>query len=86
MAPMCNGLAVLSPKHLRFCTSTLGQFRQQAVTNIALIAAKTLFWEVSDAIQVKRCEADHEPAYSFDFLAHDLQPADFRSGSGSERV
>lgn len=55
---------MLSPENLRFCTSTLGQFWRQAVTNIALTAAKNLFWEVSDAREGKRCEVDYEPAYS----------------------
>ena len=64
MTLMCDGLAALSPEHLRLCISTLGQFGRQADTNIALTAAESLFWGVSDAIQTKRREADHEPAYS----------------------
>jgi C-terminal region of Mon2 protein len=64
MTLMCDGLAALSPEHLRLCISTLGQFGRQADTNIALTAAESLFWGVSDAIQAKRREADHEPAYS----------------------
>ena len=64
MTLMCDALAVLSPEHLRLCISTLGQFGRQADTNIALTAAESLFWGVSDAIQAKRREADHEPAYS----------------------
>ena len=64
MTLMCDGLAVLSPDHLRLCISTLGQFGRQADTNIALTAAESLFWGVSDAIQAKRREADHEPEYS----------------------
>ena len=54
-------LAALSPEHLRLCVSTLGQFGRQADTNIALAAAESLFWGVSDAIQTKRREVDHEP-------------------------
>jgi hypothetical protein len=61
---MCDALAALSPEHLRLCISTLGQFGRQADTNIALTAAESLFWGVSDAIQTKRREVDHEPAYS----------------------
>lgn len=64
MTLMCDGLSALSPEHLRLCISTLGQFGRQADTNIALTAAESLFWGVSDAIQAKRREADHEPAYS----------------------
>jgi C-terminal region of Mon2 protein len=64
MTLMCDSLSVLSPDHLRLCITTLGQFGRQADTNIALTAAESLFWGVSDAIQAKRREADHEPAYS----------------------
>ena len=64
MTLMCDALAALSPEHLRLCISTLGQFGRQADTNIALTAAESLFWGVSDAIQTKRREADHEPQYS----------------------
>jgi hypothetical protein len=54
------------PEHLRLCISTLqaGQFGRQANTNSALTAAESLFWGISDAIQAKRHEADHEPPYS----------------------
>lgn len=61
---MCDSLSALSPDHLRLCITTLGQFGRQADTNIALTAAESLFWGVSDAIQAKRREVDHEPAYS----------------------
>ena len=64
MTLMCDSLAALSPEYLMFCISTLGKFGRQAVMNIALTAAKNLFWGLSDVIQAKRCEADHEPAYS----------------------
>jgi hypothetical protein len=53
----------LSPDHHRLCISTLGQFRRQADMNIALTAEESLFWGVSDVIQAKRREADHEPTY-----------------------
>ncbi|KAF8495991.1 hypothetical protein F5888DRAFT_1804548 [Russula emetica] len=53
MALMCDALAALSPEHLRICISTLGQF---ADTNMALTAAVSLFWGISDAIQTKRRE------------------------------
>ncbi|KAF8495958.1 hypothetical protein F5888DRAFT_1840469 [Russula emetica] len=43
---------------------TLEQFGRQADTNISLMTAGSLFWGVSDAIQTKRQEVDHEPAYS----------------------
>ena len=61
MTLMCDVLAVLSPEHLRLCISTLGQFGWQVDTNIALMAAESLFWGVSDVIQAKRCKVDHEP-------------------------
>ena len=64
MTLMCDALTALSPEHLRLCISTLGEFGRQADTNIALTAAESLFWGVSDAIQTKRREVDHEPAYS----------------------
>ena len=64
MTLMCDGLSALSPENLRLRISTLGQFGRQADTNIALTAAENLLWSVSDAIQAKRREADHEPAYS----------------------
>src|SRR5260221_8378315 len=64
MTLMCDVLSAPSPEHLRLCIRTLGQFGRQADTNIALTAAESLFWGVSDAIQAKRREADHEPAYS----------------------
>jgi hypothetical protein len=61
---MCDVLAALFPEHLRLCISTLGQFGRQADTNIALTVAESHFWGVSDVIQMKRQEVDHEPAYS----------------------
>ncbi|KAG5638067.1 hypothetical protein H0H81_002035 [Sphagnurus paluster] len=61
---VCDSVTALSPEHLRFCISTLGQFGRQADTNIALTAAASLLWSVSDAIQSKRKNADEEPEYS----------------------
>jgi len=60
MMLMCDALAELSPKHLRLCISMLGQFRRQADTNTALTASESLFWGVSDVIQVKWHEAEYE--------------------------
>ncbi|RDB21958.1 Protein MON2 [Hypsizygus marmoreus] len=61
---VCDSVSSLSPEHLRLCISTLGQFGRQADTNIALTAAASLLWSVSDAIQSKRKNADAEPEYS----------------------
>ena len=43
---------------------TLGQFSRQADTNIALTAAESPFWGISDVMQTKQQEVDHELAYS----------------------
>ncbi|RDX44494.1 hypothetical protein OH76DRAFT_1540422 [Lentinus brumalis] len=61
---VCDSLSSLSPDHLRLCISTLGQFGRQADTNIALTAAESLLWGVSDSIQAKRRDEDKEPEYS----------------------
>ena len=61
---VCDSVSSLSPEHLRLCISTLGQFGRQADTNIALTAAASLLWSVSDAIQSKRKNVDEEPKYS----------------------
>ncbi|KAG6852839.1 hypothetical protein C0991_008678, partial [Blastosporella zonata] len=61
---VCDSVTSLSPEHLRLCINTLGQFGRQADTNIALTAAASLLWSVSDAIQSKRKNADEEPEYS----------------------
>lgn len=61
---VCDSLSALSPEHLRLCISTLGHFGRQADTNIALTAAESLFWSVSDSIQAKRKDAEKEPEYS----------------------
>ncbi|KAJ6525079.1 hypothetical protein DFH09DRAFT_1250788 [Mycena vulgaris] len=61
---VCDSVSSLSPSHLRLCISTLGQFGRQADTNIALTAAASLLWSVSDAIQSKRKNAEEEPEYN----------------------
>ncbi|PPR04311.1 hypothetical protein CVT24_013384 [Panaeolus cyanescens] len=61
---VCDSVSSLSPEHLRLCISTLGQFGRQADTNIALTAAASLLWSVSDAIQSKRKNLEQEPEYS----------------------
>jgi hypothetical protein len=61
---VCDSLSALSPAHLRLCIATLGAFGRQADTNIALTAAESLFWGVSDSIQAKRRDAAQEPEYS----------------------
>ncbi|THH26880.1 hypothetical protein EUX98_g7308 [Antrodiella citrinella] len=61
---VCDSLSQLSPEHLRLCISTLGQFGRQADTNIALTAAESLLWGVSDSIQAKRKDVEKEPEYS----------------------
>lgn len=61
---VCDSVSSLSPQHLRLCISTLGQFGRQADTNIALTAAESLLWSVSDSIQAKRKDVAQEPEYS----------------------
>ncbi|KAJ7659408.1 guanine nucleotide exchange factor in Golgi transport N-terminal-domain-containing protein [Mycena rosella] len=61
---VCDSVSSLSPAHLRLCIGTLGQFGRQADTNIALTAAASLLWSVSDAIQSKRKNAEEEPEYN----------------------
>lgn len=61
---VCDTLATLSPEHLRLCISTIGQFGRQADTNIALTAAGSLLWSVSDSIQTRRKESDREEEYT----------------------
>lgn len=61
---VCDSLSSLSPEHLRLCINTLGQFGKQADTNIALTAAASLLWGVSDSIQAKRKDTGKEPEYS----------------------
>ena len=61
---VCDTLSSLSPEHLRLCISTLGLFGKQTDTNIALTAAESLMWGVSDSIQSKRKDIEKEPEYS----------------------
>ena len=61
---VCDTLATLSPEHLRLCISTIGQFGRQADTNIALTAAGSLLWSVSDSIQTRRKDSDQEEEYT----------------------
>lgn len=61
---VCEAVSELAPDHLRLCISTIGAFGRQADTNIALTAAESLLWGVSDAIQAKRREAATEAEYS----------------------
>lgn len=61
---VCDTLSSLSPEHLRLCISTLGLFGKQTDTNIALTAAESLMWGVSDSIQSKRKDVEKEPEYS----------------------
>lgn len=64
MKLVCDSVSSLSPEHLRLCITTLGQFGRQADTNIALTAAESLLWSVSDSIQAKRKDVQREPEYS----------------------
>lgn len=57
---VCDSLSSLSPAHLQLCIRTLGQFGRQHDTNIALTAASSLLWGVSDALQAKRRAAEVE--------------------------
>ncbi|KAH6905130.1 hypothetical protein BKA70DRAFT_1293490 [Coprinopsis sp. MPI-PUGE-AT-0042] len=61
---VCDSISLLSPNHLRLCIATLGQFGRQSDTNIALTAAASLLWSVSDSIQMRRKNVDEEPEYS----------------------
>jgi protein MON2 len=61
---VCDSVDVLTPEHLRLCISTLGLFGRQSETNIALTAAESLLWGVSDSIQSKRKDIEKEPEYS----------------------
>ncbi|KAG9118878.1 hypothetical protein FRC07_006393, partial [Ceratobasidium sp. 392] len=64
MTLMCDNLDVLSPEHLRLCITTLGLFGRQPDTNIALTAAESLLWSVSDSVQAKRSDPAKEEEYS----------------------
>jgi hypothetical protein len=60
---VCDSLSVLTSVQLRECVATIGQFGRQPDTNIALTAAESLLWSVSDAIQTKRKESGLEEEY-----------------------
>ncbi|KAG8789976.1 hypothetical protein FRC12_013030, partial [Ceratobasidium sp. 428] len=64
MSLMCDSLDVLSPEHLRLCITTLGLFGRQPDTNIALTAAESLLWSVSDSVQAKRSDPAKEEEYN----------------------
>ncbi|KAG8736515.1 hypothetical protein FRC10_009226 [Ceratobasidium sp. 414] len=64
MTLMCDSLDVLSPEHLRLCITTLGLFGRQPDTNIALTAAESLLWSVSDSVQAKRNDPAKEDEYN----------------------
>ncbi|KAG8951066.1 hypothetical protein FRC00_007450, partial [Tulasnella sp. 408] len=72
---VCESLDSLTPEQLRLCIRTLGQFGRQQETNIALTAAESLLWGVSDSIQAKRKDVEKEPVYSslWTFLLLELQ-------------
>src|SRR5258708_9464387 len=61
---VCDSIDTLSPDNLRLCVTTLGQFGTQTDTNMALTAAESLMWGVSDSIQSKRKDSEKEPIYS----------------------
>jgi hypothetical protein len=61
---VCDSMSTLSSAHLRMCISTLGQFGRHADTNIALTAAESLLWSISDTIQAKRKDTSRETEYS----------------------
>ena len=58
-----SSVPILDPAHLRFCIKTIGLFGKQTVDrNIALTAAASLLWSVSDGIQAKRKGEDEAQA------------------------
>lgn len=61
---VCESLLSLSPDQLKLCISTLGLFGRQTDTNIALTAAESLLWGVSDSIQLRRKDPVAESQYS----------------------
>ncbi|KAI5120993.1 hypothetical protein M0805_000454 [Coniferiporia weirii] len=61
---VCDSLSTLSPEHLKLCIGTIGRFGRQADTNIALTAAGSLLWGVSDSIQARRKDAEQEAEYN----------------------
>ncbi|KAH8111570.1 hypothetical protein DFH11DRAFT_1791651 [Phellopilus nigrolimitatus] len=61
---VCDALSTFSPEHLRLCISTIGRFGRQADTNIALTAAGSLLWGVSDSIQTRRKDCEEGAEYN----------------------
>ncbi|KZS95343.1 hypothetical protein SISNIDRAFT_452743 [Sistotremastrum niveocremeum HHB9708] len=61
---LSDNLNLFTSSQLRLYISTLGSFGRQSDTNIALTAAASLLWTVSDAIQSKRKILAEEPEYS----------------------
>lgn len=61
---VCESLLSLSADQLKLCISTLGLFGRQTDTNIALTAAESLLWGVSDSIQLRRKDPSLESQYS----------------------
>jgi hypothetical protein len=61
---VCDTLQTLTTEQLKLCISTLGLFGRQADTNIALTAAESLLWSVSDSIQLRRKESSSESQYN----------------------
>jgi len=61
---VCDTLQSLSTEQLKLCISTLGLFGRQVDTNIALTAAESLLWSVSDSIQLRRKESSSESQYN----------------------
>ncbi|KAH8829338.1 hypothetical protein DL96DRAFT_1668827 [Flagelloscypha sp. PMI_526] len=66
-----SAVSSLSPAHLQLAIATLGKFGKQADTNIALTAAASLLWNVSDVVMARRKAAssrenakDEEEEYS----------------------
>ncbi|KAG9054789.1 hypothetical protein FS842_004111 [Serendipita sp. 407] len=61
---VCDTLVSLSSEQLKLCISTLGLFGRQLDTNIALTAAESLLWSVSDSIQMRRKDPQNEGQYN----------------------
>ena len=58
---LCDALAAPSPEH-RFALARLGSLVSRRTRISSLTPAVNLFWGLSDAIQTKQREVDHEPA------------------------
>lgn len=61
---VCDAVDTLPPNDLRLCIATIALFGQQSDTNMALTAAESLLWSVSDSIQSKRRDVEKESTYS----------------------